>query len=285
VTARILDGRTVAARLQASLSARTAAVHSRTGEPPRLAILRFGDAGPSAVYAGAVDRAARKVGIEPQLITPQANTTVSELAATIDALNRDPQVAGIVVAQPVPDRLASSGIVDLIDPAKDPDGATAMNAGRLAQGAPAIAPATARAVMEILRAYEVQVAGRHAVVVGRSAIVGRPAATLLLAADATVTICHRRTPDLAAETRRADVLVVAAGAPGLIGAQMVQPGCVVVDCGINTTGGGITGDVDFDAVSPIVAAITPVPGGVGPVTSMMLAAQTVEIAERLARPS
>jgi methylenetetrahydrofolate dehydrogenase (NADP+)/methenyltetrahydrofolate cyclohydrolase len=170
--------------------------------------------------------------------------------------------------------------VALIDPAKDVDGATPLNAGRIARGERTFVPATALAVMAILRSYGIPIAGKRAVVVGRSAVVGRPAAALLLAADATVQICHRRTRNLARETRRAEILVVAAGTPHLIRPEMVNRSAVVIDCGINTTPDGIVGDVDYAAVRPVVGAITPVPGGVGPVTTMMLLDQTVQAAER-----
>ncbi|MEP6807559.1 MAG: bifunctional 5,10-methylenetetrahydrofolate dehydrogenase/5,10-methenyltetrahydrofolate cyclohydrolase, partial [Chloroflexota bacterium] len=236
--------------------------------------------GPSAVYANSVWRAARSVGVEAIEIEPPEGVALSDLAARIGALNRDASVAGIVVAQPVPAHLDTNAVLGLIDPAKDVDGATPLNAGRIARGERTFVPATALAVMAILRTYEVPIAGRRAVVIGRSAVVGRPAASLLLAADATVVICHRRTRNLARETRRAEILVVAAGMPGLVRAEMVNRSAVVIDCGINTTLQGIVGDVDFAAVRPVVTAITPVPGGVGPVTTMMLLEQTVEAAER-----
>ncbi|HLY35643.1 MAG TPA: bifunctional 5,10-methylenetetrahydrofolate dehydrogenase/5,10-methenyltetrahydrofolate cyclohydrolase [Candidatus Limnocylindria bacterium] len=282
MSALILDGRALADRLQEPLRARAAALAARTGDAPRLAIIGAGTTGAAAVYAASVARAARRVGIEPLAVGVPPGTDAWEVAARIAALNADPSVAGIVIAQPLPAPLDDSGLVDLVDPAKDVDGATAVNAGRLARGEPAPAPATARAVMEILRANQIEVAGRRAVVVGRSPVIGRPVAALLIAADATVTVCHRRTPDLAEETRRAEILVVAAGAPGLIRAEMVQPGCVVIDCGITARDGGVVGDVDFAAVSQVAAAITPVPGGVGPVTAVMLASQTLDAAERLA---
>jgi methylenetetrahydrofolate dehydrogenase (NADP+)/methenyltetrahydrofolate cyclohydrolase len=220
--------------------------------------------------------------VEAFEVAPPVGIALSDLAARIGALNRDPAVAGIVVAQPVPPHLDTGAVVALIDPAKDVDGATPLNAGRVARGERTFVPATALAVMAILRSYEIPIAGRRAVVIGRSAVVGRPVASLLLAADATVVICHRRTRNLARETRRAEILVVAAGAPGLVRADMVNRSAVIVDCGINTTPEGIVGDVDFNAVRPVVTAITPVPGGVGPVTTMMLLEQTVEAAERLA---
>jgi methylenetetrahydrofolate dehydrogenase (NADP+)/methenyltetrahydrofolate cyclohydrolase len=174
-------------------------------------------------------------------------------------------------------------VAERIAPGKDVDGANPVNAGRLARGEPGMVPATALAVMTILRRHGVEVAGQRAVVVGRSSVIGRPVSLLLIGANATVTICHTRTSDLAAETRRAEILVVAAGRPGLIGPEMVSPGCVVIDCGINSTPSGLMGDVEFEAIREVAAAITPVPGGVGPVTSMMLATQTIDAAERAAR--
>lgn len=282
MTARILDGRAVASRLWRDLSDRVAELRGDEGPAPRLAVIRFVDEGPAVVYAASLARAARSVGIEPREVVPPAGIAHSDLAARIGALNRDPRVAGIVVAQPIPEHLDPAAVLAMIDPAKDVDGATPLNAGRVARGDGAFVPATALAVMAILRTYDIPLAGRRAVVVGRSAVVGRPVASLLLAADATVLVCHRRTRNLARETRRAEILVVAAGAPGLVRAEMVNHSAVVIDCGINTTPGGIVGDVDFAAVRPVVRAITPVPGGVGPVTTMMLLEQTVQAAERAA---
>jgi methylenetetrahydrofolate dehydrogenase (NADP+) / methenyltetrahydrofolate cyclohydrolase len=281
MTARILDGRAVASRLWRDLSDRVADLQERTGVTPRLAIVRFDERGPSAVYAASLSRAARSVGVEAFEVAPPDGVALSDLAARIGALNRDTSVAGIVVAQPVPAHLDAGAVVSLIDPAKDVDGATPLNAGRVARGERTFVPATALAVMALLRSYEIPIAGRRAVVIGRSAVVGRPVASLLLAADATVVICHRRTRNLAREARRAEILVVAAGSPGLVRADMVNRSAVIVDCGINTTSDGIVGDVDFGAVRPVVTAISPVPGGVGPVTTMMLLEQTVEAAERL----
>jgi methylenetetrahydrofolate dehydrogenase (NADP+)/methenyltetrahydrofolate cyclohydrolase len=243
-------------------------------------VVRFEESGPSAVYAASLARAARSVGIEPLDIVPPAGVQLSDLAARIGALNRDPSVSGIVLAQPMPLNLDPGAVVALIDPGKDVDGATPLNAGRLARGDRAFVPATALAVMAILRTYQIPVAGKRAVVVGRSAVVGRPVAGLLLQADATVVVTHRRTRNLARETRRAEILVAAAGQPGLIRSEMVNRSAVVIDCGINTTPAGIVGDADTAALRPVVRAITPVPGGVGPVTTMMLLEQTVQAAER-----
>ena len=283
MTARILDGRAIASRLWRDLSDRAATLAEAGGPAPRLAIVRFAEeGGPASVYAASLGRAARSVGVEPHEVMPPPGVALSDLAARIGALNRDPQVAGIVVAQPVPEHLDAASVLALIDPEKDVDGATPLNAGRVARGDRAFVPATALAVLAILRGYEIPLAGRRAVVVGRSAVVGRPVASLLLAADATVEICHRSTRNLARETRRAEILVVAAGDAGLIRPEMVNRSAVIVDCGINTTPDGIVGDVDFSGVRPVVRAITPVPGGVGPVTTMMLLQQTMESAERQA---
>ncbi len=205
-----------------------------------------------------------------------------ELAPALDELNQDSAVTGIVIAQPFADARAGRRLVERIDPARDVDGATPTNAGWLARGEPAFVPATALAVTALLEAAGVEIAGRRAVIVGRSAVVGRPVASLLLARDATVEICHRSTRNLARETRRAELLVAAAGVPGLIRPEMVNRSAVIVDCGINALDGRIVGDVDFDRVAPVVQAITPVPGGVGPVTPMMVLRQTVESAERRA---
>lgn len=283
MTARLLDGRAVASHLWRELGDRVSALTDAAGTAPRLAIVHFAADGPAAVYADSIARTARGIGIEPVMVTPPDGVTLSDLAARIGALNRDPTIAGVVVAQPVPPHLVAHEVVELIDPAKDVDGATPMNTGRLSRGdTDAFVPATAAAVMELLRSYEIAIAGRRAVVVGRSAVVGRPVAALLTAADATVVVCHRETRNLARETRRAEILVVAAGVPGLIRSEMVNRSAVVVDCGINVTGDGIVGDVAFDAVRPVVRAITPVPGGVGPVTTMMLLDQTVRAAEHAA---
>ena len=280
MSAKILDGRVVASRLWRELSARVESLVEAGAAQPRLAVVRFDERGPSAVYAASLGRAARSVGIEPIEVLPPEGVQLSDLAARIGALNRDPEIAGIVVAQPMPAHLDAPAVLELIDPAKDVDGATPLNAGRLARGDRAFVPATALAVMAILQTYQIPIAGKRAVVVGRSAVVGRPVASLLLEADATVEVTHRRTRNLARETRRAEILVVAAGQPNLIRSEMVNRSAVVIDCGINTTPDGLVGDVDFAALRPVVSAITPVPGGVGPVTTMMLLQQTVEAAER-----
>jgi methylenetetrahydrofolate dehydrogenase (NADP+)/methenyltetrahydrofolate cyclohydrolase len=277
VTARLLDGRDVASHLRRELQHRVERLAE--GDPdriPQLAILRSGSSEAAAIYAASLDRAARSVGVEPLLLTDDADP----LLETIDRLNDDPLVAGIVVAQPLADAEHGQRLVERIDPSKDVDGATPTNAGWLARGEPAFVPATALAVIGILEAYDVPVAGRRAIIIGRSAVVGRPVASLLLARDATVMICHRATHNLARETRRAEILVAAAGVPGLVQPEMVNRSAVIIDCGINAVPSGIVGDVEFSTVAPVVRAISPVPGGVGPVTPMMVLRQTVESAER-----
>jgi methylenetetrahydrofolate dehydrogenase (NADP+) / methenyltetrahydrofolate cyclohydrolase len=277
---RLLDGRELAAGIRADLLGRVDAIAD--GDPtaaPALAIVTDGTHEAAAIYAASLERAARAIGAgTSRIVAGGASGTSAE--AVVEGLNNDPRVVGIVIAQPFGDAGAGRRLVEHVDPAKDVDGATPTSAGRLARGEPAFVPATALAVIAVLEAYDIPVAGARAVIVGRSAVVGRPVGSLLLARDATVVVCHRATRDLAAETRRADVLVVAAGVAGLVTAEMVSPGTVVVDCGINPVPGGITGDVVFDAVAPLASAITPVPGGIGPVTPMMVLRQLVEAAER-----
>lgn len=279
MTGRLLDGRDVASHLRRDLQHRVARLADGGAEaPPQLAILRSGSSEASALYASSLERAARSVGVEPLALTDDHGPLVE----TIERLNDDARVAGIVVAQPLTDLELGRRLVERIDPAKDVDGATPANAGWLARGEPAFVPATALAVIALLEAYGIPVAGQRAVIIGRSAVVGRPVASLLLARDATVIICHRATQHLARETRRAELLIVAAGSAGLVQPEMVNGSVVVIDCGINSTPAGIVGDVDFATVAPVVRAISPVPGGVGPVTPMMVLRQTVEAAERAA---
>jgi methylenetetrahydrofolate dehydrogenase (NADP+) / methenyltetrahydrofolate cyclohydrolase len=280
MSARLLDGRDLASHLRRELLHRVERLTDpESGRAPVLAILRDRSSEPAAVYAASLERAARSIGVGTRLVE---GSHADELEPALAELNDDPDVAGIVIAQPFADGRAGRRLVERIDPARDVDGATPTNAGWLARGEPAFVPATALAVIAILEAAGVEIAGRRAVIVGRSAVVGRPVASLLLARDATVVICHRSTRNLARETRRAEVLVAAAGVPGLIRAEMVNRSAVIVDCGINTADGRIVGDVDFERVAPVVRALTPVPGGVGPVTPMMVLRQTVESAERRA---
>jgi methylenetetrahydrofolate dehydrogenase (NADP+) / methenyltetrahydrofolate cyclohydrolase len=285
MSGRILDGRELASHLRRELRHRLDALSGEPAEDDadasptvRLAIVTDGRSEAANLYAASLERAARSIGAGTEILNDPESA-----ADEIARLNADPLVAGIVVAQPFADPAAGRRLVEHIDPAKDVDGATPTSAGRLARGEPAMVPATALAVVAMLDAHSIPIAGKRAVVVGRSAVVGRPVASLLLARDATVVICHRSTHNLARETRRAELLVVAAGVPDVIRSEMVNRSAVIVDCGINATAEGrIVGDVAYESVAPVVRAITPVPGGIGPVTPMMVLRQMVEAAERMA---
>jgi methylenetetrahydrofolate dehydrogenase (NADP+)/methenyltetrahydrofolate cyclohydrolase len=281
MTARILEGRTTAARIRDELRGRVARLTATRGAPD-LAIVRFADTGPEAAYAESLARAASAIGVVPRDVRLADDVHLTDAATAIATLNADPAVAGIVVIYPVPAHLDPDVVGALVDPDKDVDGASPVNADRLARAEDAFIPATAVAVDEILRAHDIPVAGRRVVVVGRSKVVGQPTAALLANHGGLVSVAHSETADVAAETVLAEILVVAVGRPALIGPDHVGPGAVVIDCGINVTAGGVVGDVDFDRVQPVVAAITPVPGGVGPVTTVMLLGQAVTAAERQA---
>ena len=284
MTARVLEGRPVVEHLAAAVRERADRLVSEGAIRPRLAVVEFSDEGPGAVYASRLATSAAGAGIDPLRILASPGIGLGELAAIVEPLNRDPSIAGIVLVQPVPPPIDREAAVMLVDPTKDVDGAHPLTAGRLVRGASTFVPATALAVMAVLRHYRIPVAGRVAVVIGRSPVVGRPVAGLLLEADATVVVCHTRTEDLAAETRRAEILVTAAGAPGLVRREMVARGAVVVDAGYTTTASGPRGDVALEEVRDLVSAITPVPGGVGRVAPMMVVEQTVRAAEAALSP-
>jgi methylenetetrahydrofolate dehydrogenase (NADP+)/methenyltetrahydrofolate cyclohydrolase len=243
-----------------------------------LAVVICGRDAPSMVYLGQILRSCEKVGIEGRLAEIDGEALEASVVEAIHALNADPSVNGIIVQMPLPPAIRLRSIVDSIDPAKDIDGIHPMNAGLLRLGYDGFLPATAHAAVEILRRSGIEIEGKRAVVVGRSAVVGMPAAFLLVRENATVTVCHSRTRDLAHHTRDAEILVVAAGHPGLITGDIVRRGVVVVDVGINVVGGTLVGDVDFASVRPKAAAITPVPGGVGPLTNALLLAHLVRAA-------
>ena len=281
MSGRILDGRPIADLHRRDLTSRVSTLEARAGVPG-LAIVRFAEAGPEVAYARSLARAASAVGIAPQDVQLPEGATMDEVSASLSALNEDKTVAGIVVIYPIPAHLDPDAVGQLVDPAKDVDGASPISADRLARGEATFVPATAVAVLEILKRYDVPLGGRSAVVVGRSRVVGRPTAVLLAADGANVEVAHRETGDLPVVTREAEILVAAAGVPALIGPEHVNPSAIVVDCGINVTPSGVVGDVDFDRVQPLVEAITPVPGGVGPVTTVMLLDQVVTAAERAA---
>jgi len=279
-TARTIDGKAVAAAVRQRVAAAAAEIAERAGSPPTLATVLVGEDPASQVYIRNKHRACEETGIRSVHHGLAAETPQEELLELVRELGRDPEVDGILVQLPVPDHIDPDAVVAAIDPAKDVDGLTPLNAGLLAHGTPGLVPCTPAGVMELLRHERVRLEGAEAVVVGRSKLVGVPVARLLLAANATVTVCHSRTRDLAAVCARADVLVAAVGIPRLLGAAAVKPGAVVIDVGINRTEEGLCGDVDFEAAATRAAAITPVPGGVGPMTIAMLLENTIRAARR-----
>jgi methylenetetrahydrofolate dehydrogenase (NADP+)/methenyltetrahydrofolate cyclohydrolase len=237
-----------------------------------------GDDPASASYVRMKERDCAEVGIESRDHRLDAATPQAELDRLVDELNADPAVHGILVQMPLPSHLDAESVIARISPEKDVDGFHPASLGRLVRGLPGFRACTPAGVMEMLRAYEIDPTGMNAVVVGRSTIVGKPMALLLLEANATVTVCHSRTADLRGVCRGADLLVAAIGRAGMIDASYVKPGAVVIDVGINRTDAGLVGDVDFDSVEPIASAISPVPGGVGPMTRAMLVANTASAA-------
>jgi methylenetetrahydrofolate dehydrogenase (NADP+)/methenyltetrahydrofolate cyclohydrolase len=275
--ANILDGKLIRDQILDELVPRIAALPIR----PQLVVILIGNNPASEVYVRNKIAACEKIGIRSQKLTPPATVSTEELLTTIERLNADPEVHGILVQLPLPPQVDAALVLDAIVPEKDVDGFHPINSGRLLAGAPGLRPCTPSGVMEILRRYNIPIAGRKAVVVGRSDIVGKPMAILLLAAHATVTICHSRTNNLAEECRRADILVAAIGKAEMIGEDHIQPGAVVIDVGMNRVDGRLTGDVDPEAMARLSSAYTPVPGGVGPLTIAMLMSNTVQAAERL----
>ncbi|MEB3276826.1 MAG: bifunctional methylenetetrahydrofolate dehydrogenase/methenyltetrahydrofolate cyclohydrolase FolD [Cyanobacteriota bacterium] len=271
-----LDGRQLAARIESRLQTCIAAGLAQAGRPPGLAVLRVGDDPASGVYVANKERACTRVGITNHGAHLAANTPAGEVLATIERLNADPAVDGILLQLPLPVGLNEGPLLAAIDPEKDADGLHTLNLGRLLKGEPGPRSCTPAGVMALLAAAGIALGGKRAVVVGRSILVGQPMALMLQAANATVTVAHSRSTDLAALTRQAEVLVVAAGKPEMIGAEHVSPGAVVVDVGIHRKPeGGLCGDVRFAEVEPIASAISPVPGGVGPMTVTMLLVNTV----------
>ncbi|HEU4392004.1 MAG TPA: bifunctional methylenetetrahydrofolate dehydrogenase/methenyltetrahydrofolate cyclohydrolase FolD [Solirubrobacterales bacterium] len=278
MAARTIDGKAVAAAVRARVRDDVLTYEAEAGRVPNLATVIVGDDPASEVYVSHKHRACEEVGMRSAHHGLGAETSEAELLELVAALGRDVDVDGILVQLPLPNQIDPDAVVAAIDPAKDVDGLTPVNAGLLAHGAPRMVPCTPRGVMELLRHEGVELEGAEAVVVGRSKLVGVPVARLLLAANATVTVCHSRTRDLAATCAHADVLVAAVGVPELLGANAIKPGAVVIDVGVNRTEGGLVGDVDFDAAAEVADAITPVPGGVGPMTIAMLLVNTLQAA-------
>ncbi|MGH2937023.1 MAG: bifunctional methylenetetrahydrofolate dehydrogenase/methenyltetrahydrofolate cyclohydrolase FolD [Solirubrobacterales bacterium] len=275
MAARVIDGKAVAGAVKERVKVDLVAFEEEFGRTPGLATVLVGEDPASEVYVGMKVRACEEVGIRSIHRQPEASIRQEELEALVEELNADDEVDGILVQMPLPDHLDSDRIVALIDLTKDVDGLTPVNAGLLAHGTPGLTPCTPAGVMELLEHEGVEVEGAHAVVVGRSKLVGVPVARLLLMANATVTMCHSRTRDLDGVCSQADILVAAVGVPHLLGAGSVKPGAVVIDVGVNRLEEGLVGDVDFDAAAEVASAITPVPGGVGPMTIAMLLHNTL----------
>jgi methylenetetrahydrofolate dehydrogenase (NADP+) / methenyltetrahydrofolate cyclohydrolase len=279
----LLHGAPVAAGMRARVKADVTAFKKRHGYPPTLAVVVVGKDAPSAVYLQQIIRSCRNVGVSGRLVELPARATADDLRDQLESLNADPLVHGIIVQMPLPRRIPLRVVLDTIDPRKDVDGIHPYNAGLLLLGYEGFLPATAQATVEILRRYGYDLEGLRAVVIGRSNVVGKPAAQLLLREHCTVTVCHRRTRDLPRRMKEADLLVVAAGHAGLVTGDMLKRGVLVVDVGINVVPGGIVGDVEFESARKVAAAITPVPGGLGPVTNAILMQHVVRAARELAR--
>ena len=280
MTAQLLDGKALAQRMQAELAQQVQVLQANYKRPPGLAVLMVGDNPASAAYVRNKERACTIVGITSYGKHFPADATQAELEQTIRDLNQDDRVDGILVQLPLPDHLDSVALLNQIDPDKDADGLHPYNLGRLVRGEPGLRSCTPAGVMRLLEEYRIDLVGKQAVVIGRSILVGKPIALLLLEADATVTIAHSRSHDLSAIARSADILIAAVGRPGLITPGMVKPGAVVVDVGINrvtdeTGKSRLVGDVDFEAVQPVAGYLTPVPGGVGAMTVTMLLHNTI----------
>ena len=281
-TARRLEGGPIAAEIRVAVAEDVVTFVAAHGRPPGLAVVIVGRDAPSTVYLKQIIRGCAKVGIDAHFVELEGEATEGAVVDTIRDLNADPRVDGVIVQMPLPPTIRLRSVIDAIDPAKDIDGIHPLNAGLLRLGYDGFLPATAHASVEILRRPGIEIAGRDATVIGRSAVVGMPAAFLLVREDATVTVCHSRTRDLGAKVKAADIVVVAAGHPGLVTGEMLKPGAVVVDVGINIVDGRIVGDVEFESATRVASAITPVPGGVGPLTNALLLTHLIRAAERQA---
>lgn len=283
MTARIIDGKAIAQEVRAEWKLRADALKAR-GFTPGLAVILVGEDAASKVYVANKVKACAELGLHSEHIVMPADTSEAALLAKIAELNNDPKIHGILVQLPVPKQIDSNKVLEAINPNKDVDGFHQMNVGALVTGNTLFPPCTPYGAMKLLEKSGVTIEGKHAVVVGRSNIVGKPMALMLLQQNATVTICTSKTVDLAKFTRDADILVVATGKPKMISGDMIKPGAAVIDVGINRLPDGkLCGDVDFDTAKEIAGWITPVPGGVGPMTITMLVANTIQAAERSAR--
>ncbi len=278
----VLDGRSLARRIRSTVAVEAAALREQTGVTPCLAAVLVGDDPASAVYVRNKERECGRAGLTSRVLRLAAKTTWDALHAELDRLGADDGVHGILVQQPLPPQIPVDAVVTHTDPRKDVDGLHPLSGGRLLRGAAGFVPCTPLGVMALLRHYDIPLRGRRAVVVGRSTLVGKPLALLLLAADATVTVCHSRTPDLGAVTREADIVCVAVGRAGVLTPDMVRPGAVVIDVGINRVDDRLVGDV-APGVAEVAGALSPVPGGIGPLTIAMLLMNTLQAARGLIR--
>jgi methylenetetrahydrofolate dehydrogenase (NADP+)/methenyltetrahydrofolate cyclohydrolase len=283
MTAQLIDGVALSRQIRADLAQRAAAL-AACGHRPGLAVVLVGDDPASAVYVRNKVKACEEHGLHSVMERYDAGFSEAALLARIAALNADPSIHGILVQMPLPRHIDALKVIEAISPLKDVDGYSVLSAGELLAGLPGFRPCTPWGCMKLIESTGVSLKGKHAVVIGRSNTVGKPMALLLLQANATVTVCHSGTPDLGLHTRQADVVVAAVGRRGTLTADMVKPGALVIDVGINRNDDGkLCGDVDFDGVKEVASWITPVPGGVGPMTITMLLSNTVEAAERAAR--
>jgi methylenetetrahydrofolate dehydrogenase (NADP+)/methenyltetrahydrofolate cyclohydrolase len=273
---RLLRGAALAKRLHAEIAASREYLRQLGGREPALATLLVGENAAAMAYRSSIQRGFAKAHIEHRAVELPASISEGNLVEAVRSLNQEAEITGILVLMPLPDHLNPHVVLEHLSPLKDVDGITPTNAGRLHLGLPSLRPSTPAGGLELLDFYGIELAGREVVVVGRSNVVGRPLATLLTQRHATVTLCHRQTRNLAAETRRADIVCIAAGVAGLITGNMIQPGATVLDFGVNVTvDGKIVGDADFESVNGVAAALTPVPGGTGPVTTLVLARNTL----------
>lgn len=278
--AEIIDGKLVSAEVRKNITNNVKEFITETGKTPGLAVILVGNNPASAVYVRNKHKACLEVGINSYEITMPESTTEEELLSKIEELNKDDNVDGILVQLPLPKHISEDKIINAISPSKDVDAFHPQNVGKIVSGKYDFIPCTPAGIMELLHYYNVDINGKECVVIGRSNIVGKPMALLLLAENGTVTVCHSRTKDLPSVTRRADILVVAIGKPNFVSADMVKPGAVVIDVGINRKEDGkLCGDVDYAAVEPLASKITPVPGGVGPMTITMLLKNTLTAAK------
>ena len=275
----ILDGKKVAAALENRLKKRLENLKNYN-YMPKLAIILIGDNPSSAMYAAFMQKVAKKYGIQSELLKRDNQVTETKLENLISRLNNDAAVTGILMMMPLPDHICTQKIIDLIDPDKDIDGLTTVNAGRLFSGRDGFFGCTPRAVMEILESYDITVEGKRVVILGRSNVIGKPVAMMLLNKNATVTICHSRSRNLKEITQEADIIVVAVGHPYSLSGDMIKKGAIVIDVGINRIDGKTVGDADYESVLPVAGAVTPVPGGVGAVTTTMVIESLIKAGEQ-----